>query len=163
MVEAFIENTMNVALYKLKDGTSTSYYWQEGSKILPNRLSISFGAELTHAERKGRMLIESVIGEVKGNFTKDEQSPLKQHHPFGIHTKIFRPLHFPAVLGYGIIGISDENGRITRESEEGIVVFCKAGEGMLEVFFWAGITNPSEKDSVLEFVVMLTKKRDGLK
>lgn len=155
MTGLLIEISMNVALYKLKEGTSTSYYWQEGSKILPNRLSISFGTELTHAERKGRMLLEDVIGEVKGNFTRVEQSPLKQHPPFSIHSKIFRPLHFPSVFGYAVMGISNEEGCISRNSEEGLAVFCKVGEGELKVFFWPGITNPSEKDDVLEFV---TKK-----
>lgn len=150
-----IEISMNVALYKLKEGTATSYYWQEGSRILPNRLSISFDSELTHAERKGRMLFENVIGEVKGSFTRIEQSPLKQHPPFRIHSKIFRPIHFPSVLGYAVVGISNKEGRITRNSEEGLVVFRKAGEDMLKVFFWVGITNPAEKDSVLEYV---TKK-----
>lgn len=155
MTGLLIEISMNVALYKLKEGTSTSYYWQEGSKILPNRLSISFGTELTHAERKGRMLIENVCGEVKGCFTRAEESPLKRHPPFRIHSKIFRPIHFPSILGYAVIGISNEEGRISRDTEEGLAVFCKAGKDVLKVFFWAGITSPSEKDDVLEFV---TKK-----
>lgn len=157
MVDAFIESTIHEATYKLKDGTSTSYYRQEGSTILPNRLSISIGAELTHAERKGRMLVENVIGEVKGSFTKVEQSPLKQHPPFSIHSKIFRPEHFPLVTGYAIIGISNKEGKISRESEEGIAAFHDAGEGVLHIFFCAGITNPSEKDKVLDFVNRKTK------
>ena len=157
MVDAFIESTIHEAAYKLKEGTFTSYYRQEGSTILPNRLSISIGAELTHAERKGRMLVENVIGEVKGSFTKVEQSPLKQHPPFSIHSKIFRPEHFPMVTGYAIIGISNEDGKISRESEEGLAAFLKDGEGLFRIFFCAGLTNPSEKDKVLDYVNRKTK------
>lgn len=147
-----IESTILEALYKLKEGTETSYYWQEGSRILPDRMSISFGAELSHAQKKGRMLAEDVVGEVKGTFKKDEQSPLKQHTPFNIHSKIFRPENFPSVLGYGIIGITNEEGRISRDSEEGFVAFCNAGEGVLHIYYCAGISTPSEKECVLGYV-----------
>ncbi len=153
--------TIQEADYKLKDGTSTSYYWQRGSKILPNRLSISLGPELTSAERKGRMLIESVIGEVKGTFTKPEQSPLKQHPPFGIHSKIFRPDHYPNILGYSTIGISNADGKITRDSEQGFAAFIRIDPNTLKVFFCVGITNPSQKDSVLEAITRKIE-RDGL-
>lgn len=152
MIRPFFESTMLESVYKIKEGTSTSYYWQSGSRILPNRLSISFGAELSWARREGRMLIENVVGEVKGRFTKAEQSPLKQNPPFGIHSKIFRPDHFPLVDGYAIIGITDKQGKITRNSEEGFVAFKKVEAGTFRIFFCAGITNPSEKEEALSFV-----------
>lgn len=154
-----IESTIHEAFYKLKAGTETSYYWQEGSRILPDRMSISFGAELSHAQKKGRMLAEEVIGEVKGTFKKVEQSPLKQHPPFYIHSKIFRPELSPSVLGYGIIGISNEEGKISRDSEEGLVAFCNAGEGVLHIYFCAGISTPSEKELVLDYV---SQKEKGM-
>lgn len=147
-----IKTTIHEAFYKLKEGTETSFYWQEGSTILPNRLSISIGAELSHAQKKGRMLAEEIIGEVKGTFKKVEQSPLKQHPPFYIHSKIFRPELSPSVIGYAIIGISNEEGKISRDSEEGLAAICNAGDGVLHIYFCAGITNPAEKEILLAFI-----------
>lgn len=154
-----IENTIHEAFYKLKEGTSTSYYWQAGSRILPNRMSISNGAELSHAVKKGRMLLEEVTGEIKGTFTKVEQSPLKQHPPFNIHSKIFKPELSLSVMGYGIIGISNEAGKISRDSEEGLAAICNAGEGVLHIYFCAGVTNPTEKECVL---AIIDRKEKGM-
>ena len=98
------------------------------------------------------MLTEIVIGEVEGNFKKNEQSPLKQHPPFRIHSKIFRPRSYPLIMGYATIGISNKNGKISSESEEGLAAFFKSDDGMLRIFFCAGITNPSQKEQVLDYV-----------
>lgn len=157
--EKAIEGTIHETFYKLKEGTETSYYWQEGSRILPDRMSISFGAELSHAQKKGRMLAEETIGEVKGRFKKVEQSPLKQHPPFDIHSKIFRPELSPSVMGYAIIGISNEAGKISRDSEEGLAAICNAGEGVLHIYFCAGVTNPTEKECVL---AIIDRKEKGM-
>lgn len=154
-----IKTTIHEAFYKLKEGTETSYYWQKGSTILPNRLSISIGAELSHAQKKGRMLAEEVTGEIKGTFKKVEQSPLKQHPPFYIHSKIFKPENHSSVMGYAIIGISNEEGKISRDSEEGLAAICKAGEGVLHIYFCACITNPTEKEILLSF---LDQKEKGM-
>jgi hypothetical protein len=147
-----IESTIHEAIYRLKEGTSTSYYWQSGSRILPDRMSISFGAEITHAEKKGRMLAEEVIGEIKGGFKVVEQSPLKQHPPFHIHSKIFRPELSKSVMGYAVIGISNEDGRIARDSEEGLAAICNAGDGVLQIYFCPGITTPTEKERMLAVI-----------
>lgn len=157
--EETIESTIHEAFYSLKEGTETSYYWQEGSRILPDRMSISFGAELSHAQKKGRMLAEEIIGEIKGSFKKVEQSPLKQHPPFSIHSKIFRPELSPSLLGYAIIGISNEAGKISRDSEEGLAAICNAGDGVLHIYFCAGITNPTEKERLL---AIIDRKEKGI-
>jgi hypothetical protein len=155
------ESTIHESIYKLKDGTSTSYYWQSGSRILPDRMSISFGAELTHAEKRGRMLSEVVVGEIKGSFKKVEQSPLKQHPPFQIHSKIFRPELAESVLGYAVIGISNEEGKISRDSEEGLAAICNAGDGVLHIYFCSGVTNPSEKEWLLAVIDRKEKGAGG--
>lgn len=98
------------------------------------------------------MLAEEVTGEIKGTFKKVEQSPLKQHSPFNIHSKIFRPENHPSVLGYAIIGITNEEGKISRDSEEGLAAICNAGDGVLHIYFCAGITNPTEKELLLAFI-----------
>lgn len=157
MTDLLFNIRVEEATYKLKEGTKDSYYRQSGSTILPNRMSIDFQKELTYAQKKGRMLIERVIGEVRGSFKKTEQSPLKQHPPYGIHSKIFRPQCFPLVNGYATIAISNKEGKISKDSEEGLAAFFKADDGMLHIFFCAGI-NPSEKDKVLAYISQKIKE-----
>ena len=53
----FIASTLQQATYRLKEGTKSSYYWQSGIKILPERLSISGNSEFTKVARKGRNLL----------------------------------------------------------------------------------------------------------
>ena len=84
MVEEFISKAMKTATYQHKEGTANSYYWQSGSRILPNRLSISKGSEMTSVQRKRRNLLSPVVGQILGRFTKIEESPLKQHKPFDV-------------------------------------------------------------------------------
>lgn len=153
MNSVFIESTIQVAKYELKEGTSTSYHWKAGSRILPNRMSISFNSELSKAERKGRMISLNVIGEIKASFTKNEESPLKQHKPFNIHSKIFQPVDYPS-LCYGVLAVTNSEGKCTKESEEGLLVFRRNEKGNAFVaYYMAGVTeNPTELDEVLAFV-----------
>ena len=158
MKQEFIEATIQVARYELKEGTSSSYYWKSGSRILPNRMSISLNSELSKAERKGRMLIENVIGEVNGKFTTLEDSPLKQHKPFCIHSKIFQPISFP-LLSYGTISVTNQEGRCTRDSEEGLLVFHQAATGVLMLYYMAGVTsNPSDLNAVFSYIENCTNQ-----
>lgn len=153
MNREFINKTIQTSVYTLKEGTETSYYWQSGSKVLPNRLSISFDAELSKAQHKGRMLSRIVLGEVKGTFTKVEVSPLKQNKPFCIHSKIFQSEDYPSLAGYSVIAVSNsENGKCT--NEEGLLIFDKIAENTLQLYYMAGVTcNPSDLLAVLDYVL----------
>ena len=52
-----------------------------------------------------------------GCFTKNEESPLKQNAPYKIRTQIWSINEYPLFIGYGSIGISNNEGKITKESD----------------------------------------------
>ena len=114
--EKYIQAAMQEAWYQRKAGTLSSYYHNAGCRILPNRLSISRD-EFTMVRRKGRKLIHPVIGQLLGRFTKNEESPLKANSPFMVRTQIWHIPEYPLFIGYGSIGISNEEGKIDRESD----------------------------------------------
>ena len=114
--EKYIQATMQEAWYQRKAGTLSSYYHNAGCRILPNRLSISRD-EFTMVRKKGRKLIHPVIGQLLGRFTKNEESPLKANSPFMVRTQIWHIPEYPLFIGYGSIGISNEEGKIDRESD----------------------------------------------
>ena len=100
------------AIYEKKQGTTTSYYWKSGSKILPNRASIN-NVEITKVARKGRNLQHPVVGQFIATFTTKEESPLKLHKPYNVRTQIWQDEYYPQFIGYGTLGISDAEGRVT--------------------------------------------------
>lgn len=160
MDKLFIKARMAVAVYAKKSGTATSYYLNSGSIPLPSRLSISFGSVITSATRKGRMISQPVVGEIRGEFTRKEASPLKQHHPYKINSKIFRMDDYPLLAGYGTVAVSDADGHT--KQEEGIVVFAHCGDGgdgnLLKLFFMAGQCLPETIQAFCEAVTDELKK-----
>ena len=114
--EKYIQATMQEAWYQRKAGTLSSYYHNAGCRILPNRLSISRD-KLFNVRKKDRNLIHPVIGQLLGQFTKNEESPLKANSPFMVRTQIWHIPEYPLFIGYGSIGISNEEGKIDRESD----------------------------------------------
>lgn len=143
MNTTLIEALCKKAIYQRKEGTSSSYYWQSGSRILPNRMSISKERELSHVSRNGRNLLHPIIGQIKGTFTRQEDSPLKQHSPFSIHTQLWQVPEYP-LNPYGTIGISGENGKITRECDFGDLVVVHALDykwETLEIFYFPAMLN----------------------
>lgn len=70
MNRQFIEATIQIATYIRKKETSSSYYWQSGIKILPNRLGISKD-QFSTIQKKGRNLRGGKIGNRVLNKIKD--------------------------------------------------------------------------------------------
>ena len=120
-----LEAAMLEACYQRKPGTSSSYYYEFGSRILPNRLSISRD-ELTMVRKKGRNLLHPVIGQLIGQFTQVEASPLKLHKPYVVRTQIWQIPEYPLFIGYGSIGISNQEGKIDRGSDTGDLIVLDA-------------------------------------
>lgn len=120
-----IQTIQRLALYQRKPGTQGSYYWQQGCKILPNRLSITKD-QVARVERTGRNLLHPISGQLLGTFTKKEESPLKVNSPFVCRTQIWQHPDFPNFIGYGSIGISNEQGRVDRNSDTGDLVILEA-------------------------------------
>lgn len=124
----YIRSKMQCAIYELKDGTAGSYYRKEGSKYLPNRLSISRG-EISSVARTGRNL-QKVVGQMFGRFTRAEVSPLKQFSPYEVRTQIWEVSGYSQFIGYGTIGVTGSNKRVSRETDRGDVVVVESVGGV---------------------------------
>ena len=154
MNKEFVVASIQMATYERKEGTQVSFYWKEGEKILPNRMSISLKNLFADAKVKGRMTskTEPVVGDLKGKFTQKEksESPLNQNGG-EISTKLFQSVEFPQFC-YGVIAVSNpETGRT--DKEEGMVVIRQLSESVIELFYMSGVTcNPSDKIQVFEVV-----------
>lgn len=138
MIDEFIRKSMKVAIYKHKEGTASSYYWQQGSRILPNRLSIK-DTDMTIVQRKGRNLANLSQGQLIGRFTIPEQSPLKQHKPYNCRTEIFQLPLFPLFIGWGTIGISKESGGIIDTGDLILVYSTDQDWDSITIFYFAGM------------------------
>lgn len=136
MNKQFIEKVILQATYQKKESTKDGYYWLSGSKILPNRLSISKGVNISNVAKKGRNLQPSK-GQLIGRFTKEECSPLKQNKPYELRTQIWCIADYPQFIGYGTIGISNKTGKITRESDNGdlVVLFSLDNWKTIDIFY----------------------------
>ena len=109
MKTEFLKANYLEATYSRKEGTATSYYWKQGAKLLPNRLSISPNL-LSQVQRTGRAVSNGLmVGQCKGQFTIKEESPLKVCKPFYITTSIWQHPNFLQFIGYGTIGFSDNS------------------------------------------------------
>lgn len=124
----YIQSKMHCAIYELKEGTAGSYYRKEGSNYLPNRLSISRG-EISSVARTGRNL-QKVVGQLFGRFTRAEISPLKQFPPYEVRTQIWEVSGYPQFVGYGTIGVTGSNKRVSRDMDRGDVVVVSRVDGV---------------------------------
>ena len=142
-----LEAAMLEACYQRKPGTTSSYYFESGSRILPNRLSISRD-ELTMVRKKGRNLLHPVIGQLIGQFTKNEESPLKANFPYVVRTQIWHIPEYPLFIGYGSIGISNEEGKIERGSDTGDLVILESEDQdweRIQIFFFPAMIKQLEE------------------
>ena len=122
MTEQFIEAIKQSATYQRKEGTTTSYYWKSGSKLLPDRIGISKECEMKETSHTGRNPLHKIGGQLLGSFKKSEDSPLKMNKPYQLRTSIWTMDSFPTFIGYGTIGISNSTGKINRESDKGDLI-----------------------------------------
>ena len=152
MIQEFISKSMKVAIYQHKEGTKGSYYWQHGSRILPNRLSISRGNEMTSVQHKGRNAMHPVVGQLLGKYKVAEQSPLKQHKPFECRTQIWQVPLYPLFIGYGTIGISSESGRVEGDTGDLIVLHSTDQWEHIAIFYFAGMGNPNDMPQVMQYL-----------
>ncbi len=151
MIDEFIRKSMKVAVYRHKEGTKSSYYWQQGIQLLPNRLSISRGTEMTNVQHKGRNAMHPVVGQLLSNFRLDEESPLKQHKPFDCRTQIWQVPLYPLFIGYGTIGITNEQGKV-KDTGDLIVLHSTDQWENIRIFYFAGMGNPNDHEQVMRFL-----------
>jgi len=156
MNEEFLGRAMSEATYQKKDGTASSYYWKEGVKLLPERMSIS-QQSITKVQRKGRNL-QKVAGQCVGNFKKEEESHLKISKPYTLRTQIWSQEDFLEFVGYGTIGITGEDGRIYDTGD--LLVFYAEDDAwdLIRIFIFKGMgVDPDKRDEAMRYASKLVE------
>lgn len=110
MNENLLKAKQQTAIYKLKEGTTTSYYYQSGVQTLPER--IGFNKFEFDEKKRTRRNLHIAVAQLKATFKKSEISSYKKFNPYTVHTSIWRHPKYKDFYGYGSIGISDEKGGI---------------------------------------------------
>ena len=152
----FIKANLLEMVYTKKEGTTTSYYWQSGAKLLPNRLSISKENEFTKVARKGRNLLHSTIGQMVSSFTKSEVSPLKRYKPFCCRTQIWAMEEYPMFIGYGTIGITAEEGGI-KDTSDLVVFYSEDNWQTIKVYCFKGLGKPEFHSQCMSYLNKMIK------
>lgn len=150
------------AIYKLKDGTATSYYWQSGSKLLPNRMSVT-PFEVSRTKKKGRNL-EPVAGQLKASFSKVkyEASRLKQNYPYNVQTQLWVNEQYKLFMGYGTIGISGYDGKVSYLTETNdMILIYQESPFILRIFLWHGHIDVNTKDIVFKAALAKIKANEN--
>ncbi len=150
MTEEFIRKSMKVAVYQHKEGTKASYYWKQGFKLLPNRLSIK-DEEMTNVQHKGRNAMHKIVGQLLSTFRLDEESPLKQHKPYTCRTQIWQVPLYPLFIGYGTIGITNEQRKV-KDTGDLIVLHSSDQWETIRIFYFAGMGNINYHEQVMRFL-----------
>lgn len=159
MIAEFIGKAMKVSTYQHKSDTASSYYWQQGSRILPNRLSISKEGEMSSVQRKGRNLMHPITGQLLGKFKVSEESPLKQHKPFSVRTQIWQVPQHPSFIGYGTIGITQESGKV-EDTGDLIVLHSTDQWEHITIYYFAGMGNPNDLPQVMQYLTNYINEKE---
>jgi len=121
MTDHFIEAIKQSTTYRRKDGTETSYYKVSGAELLPERITIIklISNNTCHISR---LSDHKITCHLWGKFKKNEVSILKLHHPYHLRTNIWKIDSYSSFIGYGILGLSNESGKIDRNSVTGDLI-----------------------------------------
>lgn len=151
MTDSAISQSMQIAIYQHKEGTSTSYFWQSGSRIMPNRLSIS-SHDMASVQRKGRNLQHTNIGQLLGKFTKVEESPLKQYKPYSVRTQLWQVPAHPEFIGYGTLGITGVSGKVEGDTGDLVVLHTSDEWESITIYYFAGIGSLDGLQQAMQFL-----------
>lgn len=157
MNEEFVKANCQTAEYTLKAGTKSSYYWAGGFSELPNRLSISRDTELTKVSRKGRNLLHPIVGQMIGSFTQKEVSRYKEYYPYVCRTQIWNVAEYPLLLGYGTIGITNQEGKV-EDTGDLLVFYTPDNWTTIKIFLFAGMGNPDDMAEAMEYANQLREQ-----
>ena len=160
MNKNYIAANYQTCTYAIKEGTKSSYYWHEGSTILPNRLSISKESEMTNVRKKGRNNIDPFAGQMVGTFRKDEQSPYKIQRPYVCRTQIWQKAEYPLFIGYGTAGITNTEGCV-EDTGDLLLFFTPDQWQTIKIFIFAGMGNPNNLLEAFEFANNILRKEES--
>jgi hypothetical protein len=147
MNQSLITNKHEVFIYRLKEGTASSYYLKNGEKnILPERIGYSEDCFLK-LQKKGRALTEKKKGQVTGTFRTDEVSSYKMNKPYRLFSTVWEAQICPEIIGYGDIGISNDKGRI--ESSNDLFILFKPCNDVLEIHLFRSLME--SKNEVMKY------------
>ena len=88
--------------------------------LLPALVSVVRGESMPCVSNSGRGRLHRVA-QLKGCFTKDENSPYKKHKPFKVNTSLWPIEGHPRFL-YGTIGITGPSGEITEDNKDLLIL-----------------------------------------
>lgn len=147
----FIKKQLSFALYSKKENATTGYCRIEGEDLLPQTIYLT---DLGEA-KKGRQLGKCKAYSLSSNFTKKEMSCYKQYKPYQVRTSIWQSENYPQFIGYGTIGISGKDGKITRESDTGdlIVLYSPDNNQTIGVYVLKGMG--STPDEAMEYLTSI--------
>lgn len=149
-------NLISKSVYVRKEGTNSSYYRNDGNTLLPHRLSITRG-DVTPVKKQGRNRTPSV-GQMIGTYKQWESSPLKQYKPYNLRSQIWQNINFPQFIGWGSIGISGADGKITSKDDTGDLLILYSDDVdwlTIRIYVFSGLakeTNPTILNQVFTYV-----------
>lgn len=143
MNDMTIKNNHIAFIYKHKEGTEGSFYLEEGqTNILPERIGFSRSGFFA-IKNTGRARTENKVGQIYGQFKKNESSPYKQVPKATILSSIWEARTFPEFFGYGDIGFTSSNGKIKPGKDLFIISSIEAG--LLEIHLFMGLVDHREE------------------
>lgn len=150
MTAEFLSKIVHSSVYQLKQGTKASFYYKSGTKMLPNRLSVLIGNDCTPVSRSGRGLLPKV-GQIKGQFSKSEDSVYKQYKPYFVNTSIWNVPGLQRYF-YCTIGITDQSGRIKDDCGDLAVIFTNDWK-QIEIHIFKGLAMKTHLPEYLQQAV----------
>jgi len=118
--------------------------------LLPYRISVLKGGTMRAVSSIGRCSIPA-DAQLKGAFTKIEESPYKVTAPYRVHTSLWRVAGSQTYF-YGTIGVTGLNGQIDRDNADLIVIHTKDWL-KLDVYIFKGLAGTQKQLNCLNDVM----------
>ena len=112
------------------------------SWLLPHRIGILQGASMASVSGSGRAR-NPLDAQLKGTFTRVEESPYKQNKPFEVQTGLWR-VQGERCLFYGSLGITGTSGRVDRDNGDLVVVRTSDWQ-RVEIFIFKGLAGVNKQ------------------
>lgn len=128
---------------------------QGDSNLLPYRISIMLGDAMTSIKPSGRGA-KPLVAQLKAKFTTNEVSPYKQYKPYRVQTGLWK-VDGKQTLFYGTLGISNEDGVISRDNADLLLVRTSDWK-RLDIFVFKGLAGLYKQlDSLPDAIAYIEK------